>query len=45
LAYVDVFPDDHAFEHGIARLVRSIEQHAARQGAIAAASVQAVHFV
>lgn len=45
LAYVDVFPDGHAFERGIARLLRSIEQYTARQGEIAAASASPDHFV
>lgn len=45
LAHVDVFPDDHAFERGIARLARSVEQHTARQGMITATSVQSDHFV
>jgi formylglycine-generating enzyme required for sulfatase activity/nucleoside phosphorylase len=35
LAYVDLFPDEQAFERGVARLTRSIEAHQARHTAAA----------
>jgi hypothetical protein len=45
LAYVDLFPGEQMFERGIARLIRSIEQHGARRVATATPPAQPDHFL
>jgi hypothetical protein len=45
LAYVDLFPSEQMFERGIARLTRSIQQHATRRVAAATPPEQPDHFL
>jgi hypothetical protein len=45
LAYVDLFPGEQMFERGLARLVHSIEQHAARKIAAATPPEHRNHFL